>query len=79
MYIKTKSVSPQDNYTVKLIFENQEEKILDLKPYLSFGVFSQLKDLTEFKTVRVAFGTIEWACGVDLDPEFVYSHSVFPL
>ena len=25
------------------------------------------------KRVRVAFDTVEWDCGVDLDPEFVYA------
>ena len=30
------------------------------------------KDYSSFKKVRVAFDTIEWESGVDLDPEFVY-------
>ena len=44
-----------------------------MKPLLDFGVFSQLKDHNAFQQVRVAFDSIEWGSGVDLDPEFVYA------
>ena len=44
-----------------------------MKPFLDFGVFKQLKEPREFKKVRISFDTVEWASGVDLDPEFVYS------
>lgn len=40
---------------------------------LDFGVFRQIKDRDAFNRARVAFDTIEWDCGVDLDPEFVYA------
>ena len=43
-----------------------------MKPILDFGVFQQIKDYDAFKRVRVSFDTIEWECGVDLDPEYVY-------
>jgi hypothetical protein len=36
------------------------------------GLFKTLKDEKMFKSVRVAFDTIEWANGVDLDPEVLY-------
>lgn len=45
---------------------------LDVSPYLDFGVFSRLRAPGAFQAVRVAFNTVEWECGVDLDPEFVY-------
>ena len=35
-----------------------------------------MKDIDEFKKVRVAFDTIEWENGLDLDPEFLYEKSV---
>jgi hypothetical protein len=44
-----------------------------MKPYLDFGVFQKIKEYAHFKRVRVAFDTIEWEQGVDLDPEFVYA------
>lgn len=43
-----------------------------MKPFLSFGVFKRIIDPLVFDQVRVAFDTIEWPNGVDLDPEFIY-------
>lgn len=73
MYPKVKSVIPNDNYILTITFSNNEVGTLDMKPYLDFGIFKRIKDHTNFKSVRVAFDTIEWPfAGVDLDPEFVY-------
>ena len=36
-------------------------------------VFQRLKDYDAFRWVRVAFDTIEWDAGIDLDPEFVFA------
>ncbi len=53
-------------------FDNGESGTLDMKQVLNFGVFKRLKDPESFKQVGVSFDTIEWASGVDLDPEYVY-------
>ncbi|WP_022671213.1 DUF2442 domain-containing protein [Hippea alviniae] len=76
MHIEVKSVKVLDNYILKIRFENNEEKIFDLEPYLGLGKFSELRDLDLFRRVRVVFDTIEWPNGVDFDPEFLYEHSV---
>jgi Protein of unknown function (DUF2442) len=73
MYLSVKEVIPQDDHTLLLVFENGENGILDMKPFLDYGVFQRIKDLDKFKRVRVAFDTIEWDCGVDLDPEYIYA------
>ena len=70
------SVEPMSDYTVLVCFDNGERGVLDMKPYLEFGVFRRLKDVEVFQRVRVAFDTIEWEVGVDLDPEFVYAKSL---
>lgn len=72
MYPAVKEVTPQDDYMLSIVFENGESGHLDMKPFLDFGIFQRIKDLDMFRKVRVAFDTIEWDCGVDLDPEFVY-------
>lgn len=70
---KVKSVTPNDNYILTIIFSNNEVGTLDMKPYLDFGVFKRIKNYSNFKNVRVAFDTIEWpSVNIDLDPEFVY-------
>ena len=66
------SVECEDDYILSLSFDNGENGLLDMKPYLDFGVFRKIKDLDIFKTVHVSFDTIAWESGADIDPEFVY-------
>ena len=73
MYPSVKKVVPNKDFTLAIVFDNGEEGVLDLKPFLDFGVFQSIKDYESFRRVRVAFDTIEWDRGVDLDPEFVYA------
>ena len=73
MYPSVKSVVPNKDFTLTVQFDNGERGTLDMKPYLDFGVFEKIKDYERFKQVRVAFDTIQWDGGLDLDPEFVYA------
>jgi hypothetical protein len=73
MYPSVKEVCPHEDYTLRIVFENGEKGVLDMKPILNFGVFQRLKEYEIFRQVRIGFDTIEWDCGVDLDPEFVYA------
>jgi len=75
MYLSVKNVKPLDNYSLLLTFENEEEKIFDIKPYLEIGKFKELKDEKLFKTVKVSFDSIEWDNELDLDPELLYQKS----
>jgi hypothetical protein len=43
MYLAIKDVEPLDDYFLLLKFENEEEKLFDVKPYLDFGKFKELK------------------------------------
>ena len=74
MYPSVTQVAPNEDFTLSIAFDNGEEGLLDLKPHLGFGVFQGIADYEHFEAVHVSFGTIEWDCGVDLDPEFVYAH-----
>ena len=73
MYPSIKEVSPRDDHTLFIVFQNGEKGVLDMKHMLDFGVFQRIKDSDMFKRVRIAFDTIEWDCGVDLDPEYIYA------
>ena len=72
MYPSVTAVVPRDNYMLDITFSNGESGVLDMKPYLGFGIFNRIKDCKSFEKVTVAFDTIEWESGADLDPEFVY-------
>ena len=73
MYPSVAKVVANEDFTLAIVFDNGEEGILDMKPHLGFGVFQKIRDYDDFKRVRVAFDTIQWDRGVDLDPEFVYA------
>ncbi len=73
MYPSVNKVEPKSDYILSVSFDNGEQGTLDMKPFLDFGVFKRLRDETAFRQVKVAFDTIEWDAGIDLDPEFVYS------
>jgi hypothetical protein len=75
MYLAVTDVKALDDYQLLLKFENNEEKIFDVTPYLEIGKFKELKDKALFKTVRVSFDSIEWDNGLDLDPELLYQKS----
>jgi len=75
MYLSIKEVKPLEDYNLLLKFENNEEKIFDVKPYLEIGKFQELKDENLFKSVKICFDSIEWDNQLDLDPELLYQKS----
>ncbi len=76
MYLAITNVKPLSNYQLFLTFENGENRIFDMKPYLDKGIFKELKDEKKFKSVRVSFDSIEWCNQADIDPEVLYEKSV---
>ena len=70
--IRVVDVDYVKDYTLSITFSDGVKKVIDLQPYLNGGVFEQLKDLSKFRQYGLNHWTIEWACGVDLAPEFLY-------
>ena len=70
--IRVVDVDYVKDYTLSITFSDGVKKVVDLQPYLNGGVFEQLKDLSQFRQYGLNHSTIEWACGVDLAPEFLY-------
>ncbi|WP_423907138.1 DUF2442 domain-containing protein [Candidatus Spongiihabitans sp.] len=66
------SVVCKPDYVLSVVFDNDECGVLDMSPYLDFGVFKKLLEPGAFETAHVSFGTIAWKSGADLAPEFVY-------
>jgi len=76
MYLSIINVQPLKDYKLLLEFENDEKRIFDMKPFLNYGRYSELKNINLFKLVRVSFDAIEWPNELDLDPEFLYNKSL---
>jgi len=76
VYIGVKGVKPLPDYRLLITFENGEQRIFDVRPYLGKGLFRELWNVAQFNTVHVSFDTVEWANGADLCPEVLYGASV---
>jgi len=72
---KAIDVTPQSDYNLLVTFDNNEVKIFDVKPYLDFKPFSELKNPTIFNTVKPAGLSIEWIHGQDICPDDLYYNS----
>ncbi len=69
-------VVPTDNYELLLTFNNGEHRKFDAHPLLDMSVFSPLKNIAFFKTVKVAYGTVVWPQDIDYCPDTLYTQSV---
>ena len=70
-----KQVRPLDDYQLLLVFQNGEQRIFDVKPYLQRGVFTRLQNLAAFRSVRVVAGSVEWLGELDLSYDTLYLES----
>ncbi len=70
------SVSVLPDRVLRVRFVNGELRDFDMKPLLARKCYQPLNNDLLFQTASVAFGTIQWANGLDLDPEWLYEDSV---
>lgn len=74
MFLHILEVTYLDNYRLRLMFNDDVIKDVDLQDELYGTVFTPLKDLHLFRQVFVNPDTltIEWPNGADFAPEFLY-------
>jgi len=74
-------VSPMDNYTVQVYFEDGKVVCYDVKPLLAHGIFKKLQNIEVFKsTCTILNHTLAWDISgkkdistcIDIDPETLY-------
>jgi hypothetical protein len=73
--IKVTAVRALDDYQLELTFNTGETRVFDARPYLEKGIFTELKDVSYFRSVRLAFGSIAWPHEQDFGPESLYAES----
>ena len=64
-----------NDYELKIIFDNNEQRIFYVKPYFKFKIFKELKNLEKFKKVKISGLSIEWENGADICPDELYNNS----
>jgi hypothetical protein len=74
MFLHVTHVFYLKDYQLRLEFNDEKVKDLDLSDELHGEIFEPLKDIEFFKKVYVNLdtGTIEWPNGADFAPEFLY-------
>ena len=71
--VHVRAVEPLERFRVRLEFEDDTQKELDLEPYLHGPVFQPIRsDPVVFRSMRVEGGTIAWDNGADIDPDVLY-------
>ena len=72
MFLHVAEANYLKDYQLKLKFNNNEIKIVDLKDELYGEVFEPLKDKQFFQDFLISHNTIEWKNGADFAPEFLF-------
>jgi hypothetical protein len=70
------AVEANANYTLTLTFTNGEVRTFDVRPYLETGIFRELREPSQFSSVRPVLGSVQWVGGQDLCPDTLYEDSV---
>ncbi len=63
-----------DGYRLKIRFDNDDVRVVDLSPHLDGPVFEPLRDLSRFRQFQVNrdIDTVVWPNGADFSPDFLY-------
>ena len=71
--LRVTDVEYMGGYMLLCTFSTGEKKTVDLSPLLQFPAFEDLKDEQNFVQFGLD-GTIFWANGADIAPEYLYEH-----
>ena len=71
MFLEVVKAEYLKDYKIKLWFNNDVVKVVDLENKLNGKVFQPLQDVENFKNFSVKYNTIEWYNGADFAPEYL--------
>ena len=72
IYPRAIEVKPLPDYRLRVGFDNGENRIFDVKPYLKGEWFSELLDERVFNAVKVEGLSVAWPDGQDIAPDCLY-------
>ena len=75
MFLEINKAEYLGDYRIRLWFNNDEVRDVDLSSSLKGEAFIPLRDKDYFKRFSIPFNTIEWENGADFAPEYLYEIS----
>jgi len=75
MLLDVIDVKAKNDYTLSLLFENNDKRLFDMKPFLQQKPFIRLLNDDAFMKASVAFGTVVWPGNIDIAPETLWERS----
>lgn len=72
MFLEINKAEYLGDYRIRLWFNNNEVRDVDLANSLKGEAFLPLLDKDYFKRFTIRFNTIEWDNGADFAPEYLY-------
>jgi len=71
--VRVRAVEPLEGFRAHVTFEDGTQRDIDLEDYLHGPIFETIRsDLSVFRSMKVAGGTIAWENGADIDPDVLY-------
>ncbi len=64
-------VEPLEDYSIIVQFDDGVVKTIDIKPYISGGISTDLNDINFFKKVYLDNGSVTWPNGYDFCSVFL--------
>ena len=72
MFLEIMKAEYLDGYRIRLWFNNQDIKVVDLKDSLHGKIYEPLLNIDYFKQFKIKYNTIEWPNEADFAPEYLY-------
>lgn len=72
--MRIKELHPQPNWTLNIVAEDGRAGSFDVRPYLEYEAFSELRDHNEFMKVFNGGYFVEWESGADLSADTIEAH-----
>ena len=72
--MKIRELHPQPNWILRIVAEDGRVGNFDVRPYLGYEAFKDLRDSNEFLKVFNGGYFVEWECGADLSTDTIEAH-----
>ncbi len=64
-------LTPKADWTFQVVANDGRVGQFDVRPYLKFEAFEELKDIGEFMKIKNGEYFVEWECGADLSADTI--------